>query len=226
MKSNKQLGRHAGIAYFILVLTGIFSLMYVPSQIYVSGDAAATAANIRSSEGLFRLGITAEIISNIAFLLLPLLLYRLFYKFNKTASVLMVTLAVISIPVTLANIQNEFSALALVQAPDFPSSELESEVMFYLKRYFNGHLIAQIFWALWLFPLGYMVYKSGYIPRILGVFLMIGCLGYLIEFFGLVLLPDFRDLAIASYVTIPASIGEIGTCLWLLIMGAREAKSN
>ena len=226
MISNKQLGRHAGIAYFILVLTGIFSLMYVPSQIYVSGDPVATAANIRSSESLFRLGITAEIISNIAFLLLPLLLYRLFYKFNKTASVLMVTLAVISIPVTLANIQNEFSAIALVQALDFPTAELESEVMFYMKRYFNGHLIAQIFWALWLFPLGYMVYKSGYIPKILGVFLMVGCLGYLIEFFGLVLLPDFRDLAIAPYVTIPASIGEIGTCLWLLIMGARETKSN
>lgn len=226
MTSNKKTGRLAGLAYFILVITGIFSLMYVPSQIYVSGDAATTAANIKSSEILFRLGMAVEMVSYVAFLLLPLILYKLFHKVNKTASVLMVAFAVVSIPITFSSILNEFSALELVHASAFPTAELESDVMFYMKRYFKGHLVAQIFWALWLFPLGYMIFKSGLIPKILGIFLMIGCVGYLIDFFGRVISPEYRELTFAAYITIPASIGEIGTCLWLLIMGAKEIKTE
>lgn len=226
MTSNKKTGRLAGLAYFILVITGIFSLMYVPSQIYVSGDAATTAANIKSSETLFRLGMAVEMVSYVAFLLLPLILYKLFHKVNKTASVLMVAFAVVSIPITFSSILNEFSALELVHASAFPTAELESDVMFYMKRYFKGHLVAQIFWALWLFPLGYMIFKSGLIPKILGIFLMIGCVGYLIDFFGRVISPEYRELTFAAYITIPASIGEIGTCLWLLIMGAKEIKTE
>ncbi len=222
MWTNKKTGRLAGLVYLILVITGIFSLLYVPSQIYVSGDAAATASRIAESEFLFRLGMAVEMISFVAFLLLPLILYKLFHKVNKTASVLMVAFAVISIPISFAGMINELSVLNLIHSPGFPSAELESQIMFNLKRYFSGHLVAQIFWALWLFPLGYMIYKSALIPRILGVFLMIGCLGYLFDFFGRILLADYSDLAVASYVTIPASIGEIGTCLWLLIMGAKE----
>lgn len=226
MTSNKKTGQLAGLAYFILVITGIFSLMYVPSQIYVSGDAATTAANIKSSETLFRLGMAVEMVSYVAFLLLPLILYKLFHKVNKTASVLMVAFAVVSIPITFSSILNEFSALELVHASAFPTAELESDVMFYMKRYFKGHLVAQIFWALWLFPLGYMIFKSGLIPKILGIFLMIGCVGYLIDFFGRVISPEYRELTFAAYITIPASIGEIGTCLWLLIMGAKEIKTE
>lgn len=226
MTSNKKTGQLAGLAYFILVITGIFSLMYVPSQIYVSGDAATTAANIKSSETLFRLGMAVEMVSYVAFLLLPLILYKLFHKVNKTASVLMVAFAVVSIPITFSSILNEFSALELVHASAFPTAELESDVMFYMKRYFKGHLVAQIFWALWLFPLGYMIFKSGLIPKILGIFLMIGCVGYLIDFFGRIISPEYRELTFAAYITIPASIGEIGTCLWLLIMGAKEIKTE
>ncbi len=224
MNSNKKLGRQAGLVYFVLVVTGIFSLLYVPSQIYVSGDAAATAANIKSSESLFRLGMAVEMVSGVAYLILPLALYRLFHHVNKTAAVLMVALAVVSIPITFGSVLNEFSALELVKSPGFPSAELEFDVMMYMKRHFKSHLVAQIFWALWLFPLGYMIFKSGLIPKILGIFLMLGCLGYLVDFFGRVISDGYAEMAIASYITIPASIGEIGTCLWLLIMGAKEVK--
>ena len=222
MTSNKQKGRLAGLAYFIVVITGIFSLMYVPSLYYVSGDAAATANNILSSESLFRLGMALEMVSFTSFLILPLILYSIFQHVNKTASVLMVALAVASVPIAFVGIINEFSVLDLVHSSEFPSSELEQQVMFYLGRYFKGHLVGQIFWALWLFPLGYMVYKSGLIPRLLGIFLMIGSIGYLIDFFGRVIMPEYSDSILASYITIPASIGEIGTCLWLLTMGAKE----
>ncbi len=145
MLSNKKTGRLAGLAYFILVITGIFSLMYVPSKIYVSGDPAATAANILSQESLFRLGMAIEMVSYVAFLLLPLILYKLFEKVNKTASVLMVAFAVVSIPITFIGIINEFSVLELVHASDFPTAALEVDVMFYMKRYFKSHLVAQIF---------------------------------------------------------------------------------
>ncbi len=226
MTSNKKTGHYAGLAYFVLVITGIFSLMYVPSQLIVSGDASATASNIAQNEFLFRLGMAIEMVSYVAFILLPLILYRLFNHVHKTAAVLMVVFALISIPITYANMLNEFSVIEIIHLPDFPSAELEADVMFWMRRYFKGHLVAQIFWALWLFPLGYLIYKSGLIPRILGILLMIGSFGYLIDFFGRVLMPDYSDLAIASFVTIPASIGEIGTCLWLLIMGAKEVDAK
>ncbi len=222
MKTNKMKGRLAGLSYFIVVITGIFSLLYVPGQYYVSGDASATTANILSQESLFRLGMAMEMVSFTAFLILPLLLYSIFHRFNKAASVLMVALAVVSVPIAFAGVLNEFTVLDLLHRAEFPSAALESEAMLYLGRYFDGHLIGQIFWALWLFPLGYMVYKSGLIPKILGVFLMLGSIGYLIDFFGKVIFTAYPDMAIASYITIPASIGEIGTCLWLLVMGARE----
>lgn len=222
MTSNKQKGRLAGLTYFIVVICGIFGLLYVPNQYYVSGDAAATTSNILSQEFLFRLGMALEMVSFTAFLILPLILYSIFNKIDKTASVLMVALAVVSVPIAFTGVLNEFSVLDLIHRPEFPTAELETEAMFYLGRYFDSHLVGQIFWALWLFPLGFMVYRSALIPRILGVFLMLGSVGYLIDFFGRVIFPEYPGSTIASYVTIPASIGEIGTCLWLLIMGARE----
>ncbi len=226
MTSNKNIGRLAGVAYLILVITGIFSLMYVPSQIYVSGDPATTASNIKSMEMLFRIGMAVEMTSFVAFLLLPLILYKLFHQHNRTASVLMVSFAVVSVPVSFSSILHEFAALERVTSTVLPNSEVEAAVMLDMKSYFKGHLVAQIFWALWLFPLGYMIYKTRLLPRILGVFLMLGCLGYLIDFYGRVIFPDYRYFPLASYITIPASIGEIGTCLWLLIMGAKEAENQ
>jgi hypothetical protein len=79
-----------------------------------------------------------------------------------------------------------------------------------------------IFWGLWLFPFGYLVIKSGFLPKILGVLMMIGCFGYLITILGNTLIPNCRDLGITSYVLLPGSLGELGTCLWPLIMGAKE----
>ena len=94
-----------------------------------------------------------------------------------------------------------------------------------LDAYRNGILVSSIFWGLWLLPFGYLVFKSGFLPRILGTLLIIGCFGYLIDFLGRALFPSYPDTAIASYVTLPGSFGEIGTCLWLLIVGAHEPKS-
>jgi hypothetical protein len=94
--------------------------------------------------------------------------------------------------------------------------------MFYLKQYDHGIMIVQIFWGLWLLPLGYLIFKSGIMPKLLGVLLMLGCLGYLVNFVGQFLIPGYSDTGISSIVSLPAGLGEIGTCLWLLVKGAKE----
>ena len=107
----------------------------------------------------------------------------------------------------------------------FDAEQLQAQVMFHLRLYNNGILFNSVFWGLWLFPFGYLVYKSGFLPRVLGIFLMLGTVGYLVDFSGRALFPLYRETALADFATLPASIGEIGTCLWLLIMGAKERVS-
>ncbi len=101
-------------------------------------------------------------------------------------------------------------------------TELQTQVMLYLTNYANGIEISQIFWGLGLFPFGYLVFKSGFLPKFLGILLMAGCFGYLITFFGGFLYPDFHKTLISDIVGMPAPIGEIGICLWLLIMGTNK----
>ncbi len=226
LSSRKKTARLAGFLYLVVVLTGIFSLMYVPSQLIVWDDAAVTIDNIKAAEFLYRLGAVSGLVCYTFFLLLPLVLYQLFKEVDKTQAILMVILAVISVPISFVSIINKFDILSLLSEADYLKAlgieQVHAQVMLSLASYHNGILTAQIFWALWLFPFGYLVFKSGFLPKILGIFLMVGSVGYLIDFFGYSLFPDYGETGISTFVTLPASIGEIGTCLWLLIMGAKE----
>ena len=221
--SKIRIARLAGLAYLILVVTGIFNLVYVPSQLIVWGDAAITANNILNSEFLFRLGIVAGIISYISFLILPVILYKLFESVDRTYAVLMVVLAVVSVPISIFNMTNKVDILTLLSGAQyldtFEIEQIHTRVMLLLKSYYNGISVVQIFWGLWLFPFGYLVFKSGYLPKIFGILLMMGCFSYLIKFFGHFLFPSFD---IPSFVSIPGSLGEIGICLWLLVMGVKD----
>ncbi|MGH2666504.1 DUF4386 domain-containing protein [Flavobacterium sp.] len=224
--SNKKNARIAGFLYLIVVLTGIFSLAYVPSKLIVWDNAEATIHNIMESETLFRLGIVSSLTCYVFFLLLPLALYRLLQQVDKNSALLMVILAITSVPISFINILNKFAVLSLLDGSHylnaFTSEELQAQMMFYLNQYDSGILIVQVFWGLWLLPFGYLVFKSGFLPKFLGILLMLGCFSYLINFLGFSLLPEYGKLGISSYVRLPASLGEIGTCLWLLIMGAKE----
>lgn len=221
MTTNKKTARLAGLLYLLVVVFGIFSLMYVPSQLIVFNDSAATLSNIKSSNFLFRLGIVSESMSFTAFLLLPLALYKLLHPVNKTVAVTMVALALPSVPILFSNLMNKFAILNVISNDTIPNSELQEQVMFYLTQFNHGNLIGQNFWALWLFPFGYLVYKSGILPKLLGIFLMVGSIGYYLDFLGKIVFENYYDFAISSYITIPASIGEIGICLWLLVAGAK-----
>ncbi len=223
---NRKTARIAGFLYLIVVVTGIFSLAYVPSQLIVSGDAAQTYRNILSSEQLFRAGILSSAVCYLAFLLLPFVLYRLLGHIDETAAKLMVIFSVVSVPISLLNLQDRYAVLALIHSSDHllavDVSQNYAKLNYLLQNYSNGLLIAQIFWGLWLLPLGYLVFRSGFLPRILGLFLMIGCFGYLLNFICRTLMVDFGATAVSGYVTMPAAFGEIGTCLWLLIRGIRS----
>ena len=138
----------------------------------------------------------------------------------------MVALAVVSVPISLVNLSHKYSVLTLISKAQYLNviqpDQLRAQVMLQLDYYNNGINLVSFFWGLWLFPFGYLVFKSDFLPKILGIFLMAGCFGYLIDTVGNFLYPNYSGLGISTIVSMPSSIGEIGTCRWLLIMGVKK----
>ena len=216
MNPNKT-ARIAGILYLATAVLIIFG-MYVTSTPIVPGDATATANNIMASESLFRLGFVSGLIGQTVQILLVLVLYKLLKPVNKNLAVLMVIFSLVGIPIAMLSMLNQSAALLLLSGADymkiFAADQLHAQVMFFLDLQEHGIGIAYIFWGLWLLPLGILVYKSGFLPRILGILLMIACFGWLIDFFIFFLFPNF-DATINQFTT----IGELLFMLWLLIKG-------
>ncbi len=216
MNSNKT-ARFAGFLYLLVAVCGIFNVMYGPESLIVPGDAATTVNNIMASESLFRLSIMSDIIGQTAHIWLVLALYKLLKPVNNNHAVLMVILGLIGVPIAMFNMINHFAALLLLSGADyltvFTADQLQALVMFFLDLLDHGFRIAYIPWGLWLFPLGHLIFKSGYIPRILGILLIIGCFGYLIDFVTLLLFPNFVEIRSFTF------IGELLLPLWFLIKG-------
>ena len=194
MDSIKKTARLAGLLYLLLAVTGAFSMLYVPSTLFVFGDAAATAEKIMSFESLFRAGILSGIVSNVLFVLLVLALYHLLKETNRKHAMLMVTLVVIGVATGFVNTINQLGALIALSGAEFLSafeeSELEALAYLFLRLHSHGIQIIQIFWGLWLFPFGLLVYRSRYIPRILGDLLVIAGAGYLLGTVTFLVLPQ------------------------------------
>ncbi len=224
MNSTKKAARVAGLLYLLVGITGAFNLLYVPSAFIVPGDATATANKIMTSELVFRTGIVSELISATSFIFLVLALYHLLKGVNKKHAALMVTLAVVSVPISFLNALNEIAALKLLSGANFLSvfdqRQLDALIMVFLSLHSHGNLVAQIFWGLWLFPFGVLVFKSGFLPRILSVFLIIACFGYLASSFTFLLLPAYGH--IVSRFAMVLTLGELPIILWLLIKGAKD----
>ena len=225
--SINTLARTSGFIYLILILTGIYGLVYVPSTLIDWGNPELTVINIKKSEFLFRLGILSEIICFIAFIALPLFLHELLKSVGKTAALLMVIFAFLCIPMAFINIINKVNVLLLVSGVEYlqkiPQEQLNAQVMYLLASFNNGTMVANIFWGAWLFPFGYLVFKSNFLPKILGIFLMVGCFSYIVEFITRFL---FSITEIPWYVSMPSSIGEFGICLWLLVMGCKGGREK
>lgn len=202
MTEINKTSRIAGLIYLGVVLTGIFSLMYVPSKLFNYENASITFQNITNSEFLFRLGIVSRLLCYIFFLFLPIALYKLLRQVNGYMAKLMVLLVIISVPLYFSNTQNQFTVLSLIKAPNylkvFSADQIHSQILFYIDQYNDGMRLIHIFSGLWLFPFAYLVFKSNILPNFLGVLLMLGCFGYLINFLCNTLIPDFSDFGIVS----------------------------
>jgi hypothetical protein len=223
MSSIKNPGRFAGLLYILTSIPGFFAMVYVPSKLIVHGNATATANNIATHETLFRLGIAAQLISQAGFIFVALALYGLLKGVNRRHASLMVTLIVVSIPIAFLNELNSIAALVLVRGADFLSifekPQRDALAMLFLNLHGHGFDVAEIFWGLWLFPLGLLVYRSRFLPRFLGVWLVIDGFAWVILSLTGILLPQYQD-KVFTY-TQPAVFGEIAFMLWLVIRGAK-----
>jgi hypothetical protein len=223
MNSNRNPGRFAGLLYVLISIPGIFALIYVPGKLIVDGNATATASNIAAHETLFRLGIAANLISQVLFMWVALALYDLLNGVNRRQAVLMLTLIVVPVPIVLLNELNAIAALILVRGADFLSifekPQRDSLAMLFLNLHSYGFDITAIFWGLWLFPLGLLVYWSGFIPRLLGVLLVLNGFTFPVNSFTSLLLPQYEN--IVSRWMKPLSFAELLFMFWLLIMGAK-----
>ncbi len=228
MHALQRSGRLAGALYLLVVLTGIFTLAWVPSQIPLSGDPATTLNIVRASVSLFRVGSAAFLVMQVSFLLLPLALFPLLRPAGPAAAVAMVALVAVSVPVALVSLTARLDLLSLVTdgryAEATTAAQLHTDALLAVNRYYNGLTITRLFWGGWLLPLGYLILKSGLLPRVLGGLLILGGLGYIVDVFGSLLVPGYAGSLLPSIVTRPAALGEIGTCLWLLVVGVRSQR--
>jgi Domain of unknown function (DUF4386) len=223
--STQQKAHLAGFIYFIVAVTGMFSLAYVPSVVSIPvaslADAAAALAKISTHQTLYKAGIASSIICYVATLMTALALLQLLHAVNRNAAVLMVAFAASGVPIALGALGYKLDLLTLIAGP-LVGEARAAQAFIALKAYSHQMIMAETFWGLWLLPMGYLVFKSGFLPKILGVFLMVGCFSYLLEIFGPLLFAGYAGSLLEKFVLLPASIGELGICFWLLIFGARR----
>jgi Domain of unknown function (DUF4386) len=223
MKAIKKQARFAGLLYVLACLPAPFALIYVPGKLIVPGDATATANHVRASVTLLRLGIAGELINAIGFIFVVFALYRLFKGVNKQHAAIMVTLFVVSVPISFLNVLNDIAPLILVSGANFLSvfdkGQLDALVYLFMRLHSQGFIVAQIFWGLWLFPFGILAIRSGFIPRVVGVLVMIAGSGYVVSSFTSLLLPHYAH--VVGQVGLVLEFCELSV-LWLLIWGARD----
>lgn len=229
INSLKKTARLSGLLYLVMGVTAAYGIMYVPLRIFIRGDAAATFENLLAKELLFRTGIVSHLVSQTVFVFLAVTLYRLFRDVDEFAAKAMVALVIVQVPIGF--IMESFNITSLLIAKGEVLNTLGPEkardwAMTFLTLNRNAVAPLEIFWGLWLIPLGRLVYRSGFMPRILGVLLTLGGAAYILDSFTLLLVPGYR-----AYVSRPAmaafAVAEISMILWLSIKGVtvKEAPS-
>ena len=208
--------RVAGALYLIANIFAPFTLLYLPSRFIVRGDAAATSNNIMASESLFRLGIVGNLFTFIANIFLAVALYQLLKVVNKNMASLMVILLLVGVPIAMLNEVTQLAVLRLLSGADYlnayPTDQLQALAYLLLGLHDQGLLIAHIFFGLWLLPMGYLVFQSGFLPKIVGILLVIAGLGYVVQSFAAFLGYNLNIIVITG-------LGELVFLLWLLIKG-------
>ena len=227
MHPTIKAARIAGAIYLSMVFTAPFSLIYVPSKLIVRGNAAATADNIMAHETMFRLAIFGDLIGQVIFICLAIALYRLLSSVNKTWAALMVAFVLVSAAVGFLNTLNNIAAVILFHGGEFltvfDKPQRDALGMLFIRLHTQGIFIDEIFWGLWLFPFGLLVFRSGFMPRFIGVWLMINCFGYVALSVIALFFPAYYQAAFRY--SQPVLFGELVVMLWLLIKGAKVESS-
>ncbi|MEP3211429.1 MAG: DUF4386 domain-containing protein [Maribacter sp.] len=225
MYSNKKMGRMAGLLFLVLVMTGIFAEFFVRQKLYVLNDHAATAQNIILNQGLFRLGFVSDLVMSTMFFVYGYMLYLIFKAVNRHVSLFLLLCVVISVAMFCQNALNQFAVLDLLTnsgySEAFKPEQLQVLSSFFQNIHIKGYYVNQIFYGLYLLPLGYMIIKSSIVPKLIGVFLLLGFTGDMIDFVVYFLLPDIESIWLDN-ITVPADIGELSLCLWFLIKGVQR----
>ena len=197
--------------YLVWVILGMLSILYIPSQLIDFNDALLTAEQISKDETLFRAGIIGRLFTQLLFLIIVWYLYQLFNSVNRKATYLMMIFTFVSVPIAMYNEMNALMALNYLEQPD--------TLMIWLSALSHGIILVSLFWGLWLFPLGYLVYKSNWFPRFMGIALFIGGLGYFLGTCFRLVFPE-TDLLHTVFETL--TMGEMVWVLWIIFLGVRK----
>ncbi len=227
MSSPKPLARIAGVLYLLVAILAGFDFGYVLSKVYLPGDAATTAGNVLVSSGLVRLGVVADLFQATVWVFLAMTLYLLLKHVHQSAASAMVVLVAVGAAITCLNDVFQFESVRVATDRSYVAAlgaaGSSALVLLLLEIHHYGFVIAQIFFGLWLVPLGYLAYKSAMFPKALGVALILGGACYLVGMLAVFLAPDLGE-KINVFVTIPSAIAEISMVLYLLVIGVRTPK--
>jgi hypothetical protein len=225
MIPTKRNARIAGWLYFLFVVPGPFCLMYVPDKIMVPGDAAATAANVVAHEMLLRTSVVIWLFEMAVWIVLALALYRLFSSVSKGLASLLVIFVAVSAGIGFINELNSLAAILVLGAREFTGiltgPQREATAMLFLRLHGEGNTINEMFWGLWLLPFGLLIVRSRFIPKLLGIWLLLDGFAWMSLCMVSLLAPSYNDLAFK--VAQPAMFAELAVMLWLITIGVRAS---
>jgi hypothetical protein len=230
MDSTKKTARFAGVFLFLMALTGGLGLFFIRSYVIVPGDAAATAANLAAAETAFRMAITGALIAQVFMFFLGLALYRLFRETDKWLATVLLASIMMTVGLGVVNQINNFGALFVLSQADFLKvfgpEQLNAIAMIFLRQANGpGQGLLEIFWVPYYFSFGLLIIRSGYLPRILGILLMLASAGFAANLLDKFLVPQFYPALFTRLAMTLSAISILPTMFWLLIMGAREPKT-
>jgi hypothetical protein len=225
MDSRQKTARMAGLLYLLFIVAGALAGV-LRSGLINYGDASATAGQIMAAQSLFRIEFAVDLLSSVLFLLAAWALYALLAPSNRNLALLFVFLNLAGVAVASLNMLNQLAALLLLSGAGylqaFPADQRQALAMLFVTLYRSGFVIAQLFFGTWLLPLGYLVYRSGFLPRVLGVLLIIDFVGEMVWFLQFFFFPGYDVITYPGFAA--GFVAEVSLSLWLLIVGVKAQK--
>jgi len=224
--SPRSYARTGGVLYLLIIAAGLFA-QFVRDRFIVAGDAASTARNITNDALLFRLGLAADLSTFVCAIALTIILYELMRPVHRTASLAMLAFNVVQDAIGGLNVLNTYRPLQFLgdaaYLKAFSREQLEAMALLSLNSHSTGFNIAMIFFACSCIALGYLIFASGFLPRILGVLLPVAGLCYLTLSMASLLSPRLASQLFPA-ILVPAFIGELSFAAWLTVKGVNVAR--